>query len=207
MSLCDAALTSLGGTNGGRFLSAIISSQLISRNQGWDMISLHPFTPSLVCSFLSRSRRHMSAAFSLKNFESNSGCISSVAQSMAFSFETLVPLTLLPAFSIPKLSASSDRNGFVPEMNSARQQPKLNQSTVFPYGLRLPFESLRSISGAQYPLVPAAPCSVGVIFVASPRSVSLTRPSSPRRQFSGLRSLYTYPLSCSACRPSIIRAP
>lgn len=109
--------------------------------------------------------------------------------------------------SIPKLSASSDRNGFVPEMNSARQHPKLNQSTMFPYGQRLPFESRRSISGAQYPLVPAAPCSVGLTFVASPRSVSLTRPSSPRRQFSGLRSLYTYPLSCSACRPSIIRAP
>mmetsp|Transcript_14430 Transcript_14430/g.33337 ORF Transcript_14430/g.33337 Transcript_14430/m.33337 type:complete len:111 (+) Transcript_14430:506-838(+) len=33
-------------------------------------------------------------------------------------------------FSRPKFSAASDLKGFCPEMNSAKQQPKLNQSTV-----------------------------------------------------------------------------
>eukprot|EP00732_Lithocolla_globosa_P004217 Lithocolla_globosa_v1_NODE_3760_length_1589_cov_4.335072.p2 type:complete len:124 gc:universal NODE_3760_length_1589_cov_4.335072:1556-1185(-) len=62
ISLCDAAFTSLAGTNGGRFRSDIIASQLTVLNHGCAMISSQPFAPSLVFGFLSSNRLQRSAA-------------------------------------------------------------------------------------------------------------------------------------------------
>jgi len=92
--------------------------------------------------------------------------------------------------------ASSTSSGRLPSTASSSARQKLYWS------LRTSEACPRQCSGAMYAGVPAKRGACSCTARARPKSVTLTRPSSPTSTFSGLKSPWMMPARCAAASPS-----